>query len=213
MNNKALIISGGNNFEALLDKFFGEDYFTICADSGGSFLFSKDQTPDMIIGDLDSIEAEAVSHFSEREIKLVKAPAEKDETDTELAVNYVIENRFEEVVLLGATGTRLDHTLGNISLLNKLASHGIRARIVDSHNEITIVEKYHELKLDSEYKYVSILPYGGDVKGITLEGFKYRLEKAEIKRDAVIGISNEITEEKSRIWIEEGRVLVIRSRD
>lgn len=119
-----------------------------------------------------------------------------------------------ELHILGATGTRLDHVLGNIQLLQKAMMREIPAYIVDTSNRITLVDTVREIKKAEQFgDYVSILPLTTEVRNITLTGFKYPLEHGTLYSDNSLGISNEIVAETARIELEEGVAIVIESRD
>ena len=122
---RGVIICGGNVGEYIKDYIKPDDYI-ICADSGYDRAKAFGITPDIVIGDMDSTK--------EAEIPFEKIvyPVRKDFTDSEIAVNYAIEKGFEEVLMFGMIGTRMDHTLASISLLSKLQN----AVIIDANNEI-----------------------------------------------------------------------------
>ena len=149
-------------------------------------------------------------------IRVIRHRPEKDATDTELAVSEAAALGAREVYLLGATGTRLDHVWGNIGLLYRLRQQGIRAWIVDAHNRIFMpAEKKVILSRENQFgKYVSILPYGGPVRGITLEGFHYPLKEYTLfPGDESLCVSNEIEAETAVIHYREGVPVIIESRD
>ncbi len=208
----ALIVSGGNSERSVIERYSDRD-FIIAVDSGTKKLTESDLKPDIIIGDLDSLGYELSKKYSDSGIEIIKANCEKDETDTELAVIYAIEQGFKDIVLLGATGSRLDHTIGNIILLKKIYSAGLRAKIVDGKNEIMYTESKIEIKNDKRYKYISVLPTGGKVQGLSLRGFKYDTDSLDLEVDSVIGISNELISEVGHIEVKSGSILVIRSID
>ena len=92
----------------------------ICADGGANHIYKTGVKPDMIVGDLDSIDDETLLYYQEQNVLFHKFSSKKDLTDTELAINFALEEGANELVLFGSTGSRLDHTLGNIMLLYKL---------------------------------------------------------------------------------------------
>ena len=141
-------------------------------------------------------------------------PTRKDYTDTHLAMMYAKDLYPEEVIVFGATGTRLDHVLGNISLLGIGFEEQISMELLAEHNRIRMIQKPLTLEKDAQYgKYVSLIPYGGDVQGITLRGFKYPLSDYTMGGFNSLGISNEIVDEKAVIELTGGSLLVIESHD
>ena len=137
---KALLISGGRQVsKELIEKYL--DRFIIVADGGARLLMKYGLGADILLGDLDSIGEEALTYIQEHEIKVKKFPAKKDFTDTELALSYLVDEEYKDIVILGALGTRLDHELANLMNLKKLYKKGIRAKIEDDYNEVIYVEE------------------------------------------------------------------------
>ena len=138
----------------------------------------------------------------------------KDDTDTEFAIRQAMELGAKEIVILGGTGTRLDHVLGNISLLGIGLKEGISIQLVDVHNRIRMIDKSLQLRKDKQFgNMVSLVPYFGAVKGLNLKGFKYPLQDFTMGGFSSLGISNEIVDEVAEINFAEGYLIVIESRD
>ncbi len=209
---KALLISGGSSSEEVIEKY-REDSYIISVDSGAGILRKMNIEPDLFIGDFDSIDDISRKMLDSESSEVIKVKAEKDETDTELAVIAALERGFKEIVMVGATGTRLDHTLGNMSLLSRIEKAGAKGLIADGHNEIRFTSGYLKVKKDPGFKYLSIIPFGGNASGISIKGTKYEADSIEIESDSVIGVSNEITADFAEIEVKEGKLLVIKSKD
>lgn len=210
---KALIVSSGNVENLNIIKRLCEDVdLVVCADGGADLVVKAGCIPGIVIGDLDSIEKNTLNMLKDYKVKFIKFPTQKDKTDTELAIDYVIGKGFNEIVLVGVTGTRLDHTLANIFLLYSLLQKGVKATIIDDHNEIFITRDELVVYKD-EKKYVSIIPLKGDLLGVTLKGFEYEVEKKNIKFSSTIGISNTLISDTGVIKVEDGVCLVIKSID
>ena len=130
-------------------------------------------------------------------------------------MEYARELSPDEVILLGATGTRYDHALANIGMLEKLAADGIEGKIVDAHNEMEMLCGQNEKKYKKrpERKFFSLVAWGGAVTGIDLIGFSYPLSDASLYPAQSLGISNELTEDIGILRMRTGRLLVIRSSD
>ena len=202
----------------------------IAADSGMEFLFRHQIMPDIIAGDFDSVGNEAYEYFA-KDCDLKDAPCKeaerndktpeilrlnpiKDDTDTEFVIREAIRRGATSITVLGGTGTRLDHVLGNVHLLGIGLKCDVKIELVDAHNRIRMVSKELVLGKETQFgDFVSILPFAGDAKGVTLKGFKYPLEKAVVQSFSSLGISNEIVEEEAVVQVEEGVLLVIESRD
>lgn len=215
--NKTVIISGGNiNSDFALDfmKKQKPDYI-IAADRGLMFAWEHNITPDYIVGDFDSVPAEVIERYRrQHEIPVREYNPIKDATDTQIALEKAVAGGSRSIWLLGATGTRLDHTLGNIYSLKKALVKGIPAYILDEHNQISLLCDNIRLKREEQYgRYISFLPLGERVKGLTLSGFKYPLCDHTLENDSALGVSNEIVESEAYVSLESGILIMIQSRD
>lgn len=209
---KALIIASGKIEDlSLLKKLVRDKDFILCADGGLDHLMKIDSSPDLVLGDLDSISKKALDFISDRSIEIHKFPRMKDETDTELAIQYLVKNGYKDITLSGVTGSRMDHTMANIFLLRDLKKRGISGRIVDDNN--TIYFENNSLKLRKSCDYISIVPLNSEGISVSLKGFLYPLDKRKINFGATIGISNEIVEDYGTIEIHSGEALIFESRD
>lgn len=209
---RALIISGGSPPSHNLLKKYLKGYYIIAADSGCDILFKYKIKPDLIIGDLDSIKIEILNEYLKRGIEFTKFPKHKDYSDTELSVLEAVERGAEEIIILGATGGRIDHLLANINILYLLNEKGIPGKIADDNNEIFLIKSPAEIKgFDGDY--FSIFSMGEDVKEITLESCKYPLDKYHLfPRDSLI-LSNEFNGDALKIKFTGGPLIFIKSRD
>lgn len=217
MYSKFLIVSGGSILDSFAKEWI-EQYqpeYIIVADSGMEFMRRMELVPDMIIGDFDSVKEETLAYFKEQQgIVWKELNPIKDDTDTEFAIRQAIEQGAKEIIILGATGTRLDHVLGNVALLGIGLKENVDIQLLDVHNRIRMIDKSMKLtKIEQFGGFVSLLPYGGEVKGVTLKGFKYPLENYTMGSFSSLGISNEIVEEEADILFEEGILIVIEARD
>jgi len=118
-----------------------------------------------------------------------------------------------DIIILGAIGTRIDHTIANMHILKEALDNNIECKIIDSRNEIQLINKRTILRLDEKYKYVSLIPFTTKVKGVALKGFKYLLEDAVLEIGHSIGVSNEQIEEYAEIDLKEGILILIKSKD
>lgn len=209
---KALLISGGRQVsKELIEKYL--DRFIIIADGGARLLMKYGLGADILLGDLDSIGEEALTYIKEHEIEVKKFPAKKDFTDTELALSYLVDEEYKDIVVLGALGTRLDHELANLMNLKKLYKKGIKAKIEDDYNEVIYVEEgsYDFEKTDK--KYFSLINAGYKMN-FTTRGLYYEVENLEINAENPSrGVSNEMVREKATIKINSGSAFIIQSRD
>lgn len=210
---KGLIISSGTitNYNRL-ESVVKESDFIICADGGMDHIMKVNLLPDLVLGDLDSISENALKYIEEKNIPVQKFPSIKDTTDTGLAVDYLIEKGLEEIILMGVTGTRQDHTIANIFILNELHEKGIKGKIIDDNNIIYLIDNYLELEY-VENSFISVIPITEDGIEVSLSGFFYNLDKEKIKFGSTCGVSNKIIDENGVVRIHKGKALVFISED
>lgn len=182
----------------------------ICADGGSNHAYAMGVTPHTIIGDLDSIEKHVLQHFST--VEVLKYPKEKDFTDTQLAINLALKLNPREIILLGALGKRLDHTLANIFQLTAYIKSNIIFKIIDSFQELWLMGPGTIEINGFEGEVISLIPITSEVRGITTKGLKYPLKDNNFFRTNPYGISNEMTDDKAIISQEMGIMLIIRNR-
>ena len=211
---KGLIVCGGiiRDYD-MVSKEASKADFIICADGGVTHAKKAGVTPGLIVGDMDSVVKDALACFKEKDIPIETYPTDKDMTDSEIGIWKAVDMGINDLVILGATKSRLDHCIGNVLVLKRLLDNNVKAVIKDENNEIRLINDKIELKKDEGYK-VSLLPLTNEVRGITTRGLKYALDNGTLIMGKSIGVSNEFTkEEVARITIKEGLLLVIKSKD
>lgn len=204
---RCVIIGGADigNYDFIREKISTDDYFIFC-DSGLKHQKKLGVTPNLIIGDFDSYEKPQV------EIETIVLPCEKDDTDTVFAVKEAVNRGFDDFLLIGAVGGRLDHTLCNVSILLKLYSIGKTAVIIDDYSDMQIVGRKTAF-VDDSYAFFSLVNITGNAKGITVRNAKYPLKNAEITCDYQYGVSNEPLKGKiTEITVKDGELLLIKDR-
>jgi thiamine pyrophosphokinase len=211
---KIIIVSGGCPidpvfFQKIIDE--AEKRQIICCDGGARHLLNMGIKPDIIIGDMDSIDSAQLKIFYKQKIKILKYPANKDFTDTELALDYALSSEPLKILICCALGGRIDHTLANIFLLLKAQEKGIETFLIDEYCEAFVINKETAFANEKD-KTVSLLALTPKVTGITLSGFAYPLEKGTLKMGESRGISNVINKNRAGIKIERGKLLVIKYR-
>lgn len=186
----------------------------ICADGGARHIKNMGYMPEIILGDLDSIGDSVFKYFLELKVNFIKYPRMKDETDSEIAIKYAIDNGATEIVLIGALGSRWDHSIANILLLKKIDYFGLKGVIINETNVIQLITSNKKLflKRREEYK-VSLIPLSNKVKGIKTKGLLYNLNNQPLFFSDSIGISNEFIDDEVEIYIEEGELLVFLSKE
>lgn len=210
---KTLIVSGGNVEEKSLNNAYLYDYI-IASDGGLRILDKLNILPNYIIGDFDSINKNILDKYINKEtIKIIRLNPEKDYTDTHMALKLAIELKSKDITILGALGSRIDHTIANIHILKETLKNDIQCKIMDTRNEIRLIDKKINIELNENYKYISLIPLTTKVEGITLTGFKYPLSNATLETGQSIGVSNEQIEKMAQIDLKEGILILIKSKD
>lgn len=177
----------------------------IAADAGFHHLEKIGLTPDILLGDFDTIGAIPES------IKIVEFPKEKDYTDTELAIIYGIENGFKKFVICGALGgKRLEHTLGNLSIAASYAERGYDVTLTDGDYKVIAVHNSSYVFTGDESGFVSLFTISGKARSVSIDGLKYTLNDAVLdSSNPTLCISNEFIGKKATVSVEDGTVLIM----
>lgn len=206
---KAFIYLGGGVYpDAFLESPESHD-LVIAADSGYQNAIRLGVSPSIAVGDFDSETSENIP----AEVEKIQVPAEKDFTDSQLAVEIARKQGADDIVLIGGLDGRLDHTLSNLAILECLWHEGIHAVIADGHNRVRYIESTSELVVDRGYPYLSVIAVDKKVKGVTINGCKYPLKNARLNRDYQFAVSNVIEKNCALISVRHGGIFLIESRD
>jgi thiamine pyrophosphokinase len=210
---KAIVVAGGD--AAPEDAALLPDAdVVIAADSGAHWLESSGVPPDLVIGDMDSIDPALLDRLVAQGIEVERHPAEKDASDVELAVSRAVADGAEQVLILGALGgERLDHELANLLLLVDQRWDGIDARVVRAGTTVQALRSGGRRELDgSAGDLVSLLPLGGDATGVRTTGLRYPLAGETLPCGRSIGLSKEIEQAPASHTLESGTFLIIATR-
>ena len=205
---KRCVIVGGAD---ILDynsikNYLRADDFAIFCDCGLRHSKGLGLKPSLIVGDFDS------SANPNLNVETIVLPCEKDDTDTVSAVKEALSRGYTDFLILGTVGQRLDHTLGNVSILKMLYDKGFTALMVDDYCEMTAAGQEPQLIEDS-YPYFSLINIFGKTTGITIKNAKYPLVDAEITSDYQYGVSNEVLKGKTaEVSVKDGVLLLIKVR-
>ncbi|CAM3448262.1 MULTISPECIES: thiamine diphosphokinase [Saccharibacillus] len=211
-DTRVIIVSGGLWTDDYLDYIRPGDLL-IGADRGALMLIEHGLRPDIAVGDFDSVSPEDAER-----IRLLSGridtcdPVDKNYTDTELAFELALNERPSEIVMLGVTGGRMDHTLANVQLLIRALRRQVVCTIRDRNNYIQLTGSQLVVE-DRGFTYVSLIPATMEVSGVTLEGFEYPLENATLRQGQSLSVSNKLSGPSGTVSIESGLLLVIQSRD
>lgn len=187
-----------------------DEDMVVCVDGGASNALALGLEPHVVIGDMDSIEADLRRHLEREGCLFVEHPSRKDETDSELAVRYALSQGATELILLAALGGRIDHTLANVLLLAIPELAQIPIRVIDGNQELLVVRD--EVLIEGRAgDTVSLLPLTADAVGIDTEGLEYPLNDATLKFGATRGVSNVLVAAEGRVRVRTGLLLLIHS--
>jgi thiamine pyrophosphokinase len=180
------------------------DDFIICADGGTIHALTLGLIPNLIIGDMDSLPKNfSLSTFNG---EVIVFPKDKNETDLELAINHAITLKPDEIIIVAALGGRIDQTLANITLLSHYQNFNIKLN--DGVEEIFLCKDQVEVKGRSG-DIVSLIPWQGDVEGVTTQNLKWKLNNETLYFNKTRGISNEMTSDIANISIKNGLLLIV----
>lgn len=219
--NHTVIITGGH-----LNIEFAEEYLktlsydkVFAVDKGLEYVEKLQIVPDYIVGDFDSVQEQVLHKYQSamKQCQMDIYPVKKDATDTELAVRKAMEHS-NQITILGATGSRIDHMLGNMDLLLQAVRNQCLCYIVDETNRIQILHSEYRKKCsipkDNQFgKYLSVIPITESITGVSMTGVEYPLENVVINKGYTLTISNVIIEANANISIEDGILYVIESKD
>lgn len=204
---KALIISAGDskNPEKLKEYAKNAD-FIICADGGYRYAFDNNITPDVIVGDFDSLECTVAEN---KKIEVIRLKPEKDETDTLFAFRCALKKGCDDITVYGALGgERMEHTYANICLLAEALEKNVKAVITDGNKKCLMTDD--KLCLNGEKgSYISVFSFSDASYNVILKGLKYELNGYTMKNSDSIGVSNEFTEKTAEISVGDGKLLII----
>ncbi|WP_173916524.1 thiamine diphosphokinase [Halobacillus sp. Marseille-Q1614] len=215
MSGICAIVGGSpKNYIPRLAEYHEDSVYWIGADQGAEFIVENGLPLDAAIGDFDSVTNEAMKEIKKKARTLETYPAEKDETDLELAIQHALKRNPEEIILFGVTGGRFDHTLINIQMLHPLYEKNVKAKVIDHQNQVELfAEGEHTMKKDENYPYVSFIPVTLEVTDINLRGFYYPLVDKRLTYGSTLCISNHLIEDQGTFSFTSGILLVIRSKD
>ena len=216
---KALIISGGTIEDGFAKQFLRENTFDyiIAADRGLEFCDRAGISVDYIVGDFDSIDVQLIDAYEkDGSIAIDRYNPVKDYTDTGIAMRKAVEMGAAEVYFIGATGTRMDHSMSNIFCLYYLYKKNIRGVIMDAHNRITMpLKKSFSISAQEQYgKFISFFPYTAEVTKLTLQGFQYPVtDRTMTIGDEGLFVSNQLAATEGHVSYQDGIMIMIESRD
>jgi len=206
---KGVIVANGPMLEPPLATLTTRDVdLVVCVDGGARHALELGLQPDVVVGDMDSVEPSLRQRLEEEEVRLIDFPCRKDETDLELAVRYALAQGATDLVLLAALGGRMDHTLANLMLLASPDLGDVRVRVIEGNQELFLIRREAVIE-GMPGDTVSLLPLAGDASGIYTEGLEYPLQDGVLKFGAARGVSNVLLNSKGRVRLRDGLLLLV----
>ncbi len=186
------------------------DYF-IAADGGSRHALAMQIRPHVVVGDFDSISEAEVHHLTMQGTIFWRFPAEKDETDLELAIRYALEAGYRRMLVVGALGGRVDQSLGNLSLLTSARLADVDIRCDDGLEEVVFIRDGATIH-GAAGDMVSLIPWGGAVTGVVTANLKYPLASESSSDLCARGISNVMLSDFAEVRVGTGLLLCIHTR-
>ena len=180
-----------------------ENDLIIAADAGLKSLEALNVTPDLIVGDFDSLD------YTPEGDNVIKHPVKKDETDTILAIDIAFSKGYSSFIIYGCLGGRLDHTLGSIQTASYIAEKGGTILFIDKETFLTIIKENTITFTDKNQGTVSVFAISEKAEGVNISGLLYTVENAVLTPDYPLGVSNEFIGENSKITVSNGKLCII----
>lgn len=180
--------------------------YVICADGGLDYAKKAGISPDLVIGDFDSAQCQQSGNWD-----TVTLPREKDDTDLLAAVKEGFAKGYHSFWIFGALGGRLDHSYGNLSVLQYIHTHGGTGILEDEQTLVSLcTPESGAFFLNHRVgETVSVFPFGCSQCVVTYRGLKYPLKSGRLSITAPLGISNVIVQDNAEIVVEDGTAVVM----
>ncbi len=204
LKSRKAVLFASRPVSETMKSYVSNDAFIAAADAGWEVSENLGFVPSLVVGDFDS--SNAPPHINE----VIRLHAEKDDTDTHYAAKELFRRGYNDIVILGALGGRMDHTFANFHTLLFLANKGIKAILADEESEIHCIAAGTQLILSSEkWKWLSVFAANGTAEGVYERGVKYPLEDGVLRSNMPLGVSNEFASDKAYIGCEKGCLYVM----
>ncbi len=203
-----VVANGAFQHPARLLELIDGAALVIAADGGANWLSSQGRAPDVLVGDMDSVSPQVLHSLDDGRCRVVRHSPRKDETDTELALHQAMAMGATRIVILGATGGRIDHTLANVVLLLMPKLAGIETVIFDGCSYLSIVRRAGLIR-GRVGDVVSLIPIGGSAEGIVTEGLEYPLHDETLRLGAARGVSNVLIRPEAHITVRRGNLVAV----
>lgn len=211
-----VLIAGSGSFKylSIYREYLSDVDYIIAADGGLRYVRELGITPDVVVGDMDSapnfdIGDDYIEQLERLGVEIKRLSVRKDESDMEIAIALAEEMSATHYYFIGSTGTRFDHSLFNINMAFELVSKGAYVRFFDEYQELIPIVAETELIIENREGYtLSVVPFT-ELHNLTLEGFDYPLNNADVKMSSALTSSNVIKTDSSVIKLGCGRALIV----
>lgn len=211
MSRSALVFCGGDAPSAATLARAGKHDIVIAADSGIDHTLAHGIVPDIAVGDFDSVTPDGLAVAEAGGTSIERHPAEKDQTDFELALARAVAESVDQILVVSIEGGRLDHQLANLLALAGPSLNNIEVRALTENETITVVRSVSRIE-GTLGDYLSLVPIGGDVEGVTTTGLAYPLSDESLSATSARGISNRFMEPQATVSVRTGVLLAIGQR-
>lgn len=206
-----IVVVASGDLDAGDERWLDDAGLVFAADGGGASLDRLGRRPDRLVGDLDSIDEDLAKRLEAAGVVVERHPADKEASDTELAIGAALEAGATQVILLGALGgERVDHALANLLILADPGLRGRDVRLVHATTTVRVVHGGEQLTvLGAPGDLVTLLAIGIDATGVTTEGLRWPLTAAVLRAGRSRGLSNEVVSTPASVLLERGSLLVV----
>lgn len=207
LKERCVIIGGGDCTAKILKEYITSNDYIICADSGYDIAYEANITPDLLIGDFDSIKAVPEN------VNKITLPVEKDVTDAVAAYNEGVKLGYKSFILFGGTGGRFEHTFANISLMANASKCGISFVMIDDKHIFRSITNSSIKITKKDNQQISAFAYGNNAFGVSETGFHYSLDDYTLDPfNGALGTSNGIIDDYGEISVKDGTIIIIETQ-
>ncbi|HSA83952.1 MAG TPA: thiamine diphosphokinase, partial [Patescibacteria group bacterium] len=192
-------------------EYIKKNDYIICADGGTRYALALGITPDIILGDFDSLAPELQETLQGKKIEWIAYNKEKDETDSELALKHVIEKGYKDIFLFGVFGSRIDHMLTNFFALDLLAKNNVDVTVIEGNKEMKVITK-HTIFHGKKGDLLSLIPLKSTAKKVVTKNLYYPLKNDDLLFGYSRGLSNVFTTNTAEVSLTDGSLLAIHEK-
>ncbi len=194
--------------------FLSQANYKIAADGGLRVFYHLQILPDLCVGDCDSVEKAEWAWAQQNHVPAQQFSPEKDSTDSELALDIAIAMKPQEIWLLGGIGSRLDHTLGNLYLLEYAYEHNATVVLMNAWHTVRLLTPLHPLNIvGAPGEIVSLIPITKTLDGVTLKGLHWELQDATLHRGPTLCLSNKLEKMQATMSLKHGLAFIIQAKE